>query len=77
MLGEQTQGFQKLFRGGGIFLYLLNIFVTAVPKSKQKNFQNFVAILTIVDYRNRLDVSPSLKIKCQEKRESNNFVIIR
>ena len=34
-LGEQTQGFQKLF-AGDIFAYLLNIFVTAAPMLKQK-----------------------------------------
>ena len=32
---NKTQSFQKLFRGD-IFLYLLNIFATAVPKLKQK-----------------------------------------
>ena len=30
-----TKSFQKLF-SGDIFLHLLNIFATAVPKSKQK-----------------------------------------
>ena len=32
----KTQSFQKLF-SGDIFLHLLNIFATAVPKLKQKN----------------------------------------
>ena len=37
MLGELTQGFQKLFLGEYVFkfLFLLNVFVTTDPKLEQ------------------------------------------
>ena len=41
----------------GIFLHLLNIFAAAAPKQEQKIKKNFISILAIVNYRNRLDAS--------------------
>ena len=51
----------KNFSQGDIFLYLLNIFATAVPKLKQKNIKNYSSILAIVNHWNWLDDSPPLK----------------
>ena len=50
---NKTQSFQNFF-AGDIFVHLLNIFATAVPKSKQ-NIKNYSSILTIVNHRDWLD----------------------
>ena len=57
--GNKTQSFQKLF-SGDIFLYLLNIFANAAPKSK--TIKNYSSILAIVNHRNWPDDSPPLRV---------------
>ena len=47
-----------------MFLYLLNIFANAVPKSKQK-IKNYNSILAIVNHRNWLDNLPPLTAKLE------------
>ena len=64
LAGRTKLRVSKNFFRGDIFLYLLNIFATAVPKLKIKNIKNFFfsSILAIVNHRNWLDDSPPLSI---------------
>ena len=61
----------KNFLLGEIFLYLLNIFATALPKpkSKQKISKIIVQILAIVNHQNWLDDSPPLRKQTRKEKK--------
>ena len=59
LAGRTKLRVSKNFFRGDIFLYLLNIFATAVPKLKQK-IKNYSSVLAIVNHWNWQDDLPPL-----------------
>ena len=69
LAGRTKLRVSKNFFRGDIFLYLLNIFATAIPKLKQKISKIKVQI---VNHRNWLDDSPPL-MKFSRRNEKDFF----
>ena len=61
---NKTQSFQKLFSGRYLFVFV-EYLCNHSPKIKTKNIKNYGSILAIVNHRNWLDDSPSLRLQIQ------------